>query len=89
VADGAPGPAQALGRGVQHAGDAGPVGREVGRGDGLQRSVRLFEQLVHGGRHMLGKDLVEQREVGEREKRVVLHGAHFAAGPKKTIRQGN
>ena len=61
VADRAPGPAQALGRDVEHARHRLPLGRIVGRHDGLQRLLSGLLQLGDRGLDMLGADRVEQR----------------------------
>ena len=82
VADRAPGTAQAFGCHVQGLGDGRPVGGEVGGGHGLQRSVGGGQQGVHGGRHMLGPNGVEQGQAGGVEQGVgrVGHGVSGGVG---------
>jgi hypothetical protein len=71
VADHAPGAAQAFAGHVQRARQRGPVGRRVGTHGGFQRRLGVGQQLVNGGGHVFGADLVEQRQVGKVEEGVV------------------
>ena len=74
VAHGAPGAAQPFGGHVERARQRGPVGGQIGRHGGFERGLGFGQQLLDGGRHVLGADLVEQGQVGEVEKRI-RHGA--------------
>jgi hypothetical protein len=80
VSDGAPGAPETLGGDVQHLRDGEPIRRELRCGHGLQRGFRFGEEGIDGGRDVLGPDPVEERQVGEVEKRIGhgVHGGHLA-----------
>ncbi len=59
VVDGPPGAAQALRGHVQHLGNRLPIGGKRLGGASRQGRFGRFQQLSHGGCHLLGTDLIE------------------------------
>ncbi len=74
VADRAPGARQALGADIQLQRDRVPLGRKVGLGHAFEGGIGLSQQMFHRFRHLLGRDAVKQREIGE-IKKCVAHAA--------------
>ena len=78
-----PGAPQVFGGDVQHAGDGAPVGRKVGLGDLLQGGIGTCQQLIDGGRDLLGGDAVKQRQIGKIKQGRCVHGrSEEGRGPR-------
>jgi hypothetical protein len=88
VADHAPGAAQPFGGTSSTRGEGVPVGREVRRGDRLQRGFTPASSRHPWRGDVLRADLVEQGEVVEVEEGVGSHGGHFAATPPPSMPLG-
>jgi hypothetical protein len=91
VADDAPGAAELLGGDVEHARHVAPFRGEIRLGDFGQGLLGFLQQCVHGGRDVLGADLVEEGEVLEVEEGIggsAAHGVHFAAGRGDSTARG-
>ena len=72
VPDRTPGAPQALDGYIQHQRELLPIGRKVGLYGLLQRGLRLLEQMLDGGLHMLGANGVKTWQIGKVEQRVVV-----------------